>query len=62
MAEELLSTTELANELGVHVHQIHQWRVRGVAPKAIRIGKELRFRRTDIDKWLKSRESKRPGS
>lgn len=48
----LMSTRELAEYLGVPRNTIYQWRHNGDGPRAIRVGRHLRFRRADIDEWL----------
>jgi excisionase family DNA binding protein len=48
----LLTTRQLADLLGVPVSTIHYWRSRGTAPRAIKVGKELRFIEGDVARWL----------
>lgn len=51
----LLTTGELSEILGVTPHTIHTWRYEGTScPPAIIIGNKLRFRVTDVEKWINS--------
>lgn len=50
--EQLLNLDELAEYLGVKKGAIYKWRVEGKGPRAIKVGKHLRFRRSDIKAWL----------
>lgn len=51
-AERLLTLPELAAELGVPRSTIFRWRRLGDGPVGIRLGRTLRFRRSDVDAWL----------
>lgn len=53
----LMSTEELAAYLRVNTDTIHKWRHKGEGPPALRIGKYLRFRPSEVEEWLKTRES-----
>lgn len=48
----LASTQEVSAYLGVPVNTIYQWRIRGVGPRAVRVGRWLRYRWEDVDRWL----------
>lgn len=50
--ESLMSLDDLAAYLGKPKGTIYQWRKRGYGPRAYRLGKELRYRRTEVDQWL----------
>ncbi|MFV0459825.1 MAG: helix-turn-helix transcriptional regulator [Actinomycetales bacterium] len=50
--EPVLTTSELAAHLGVPVQTIHDLRHHGRGPRGIRIGRELRFRLSEIEAWL----------
>lgn len=48
-----LGTTEqVAEHLGVPVRTLYDWKLRGIGPQAIRVGKYLRYRWEDIERWL----------
>ena len=54
MTERLLSPREVAVHLGVPVGTIYAWRLKGTAPRAIRVGKHLRFRPADLEAWCEA--------
>lgn len=58
----LLSTSELATFLGVPVATIYAWRQKGCGPKGIRIGRHVRYRKEDVDTWLRRQEDAEPVS
>ncbi len=54
IANQFLESTQLANELGAKLNTIEGWRVKGIGPKFIKIGRLVRYRRSDVDAWLES--------
>ena len=50
--EPVLTTSELAEYLGVHVQAIHDLRSDGRGPAGIRVGREIRYRVSDVLRWL----------
>lgn len=50
--ERLLSAQDLANYLGVPVATIYTWRHRGHGPPGFRAGRHLRFRSSDVNRWI----------
>lgn len=48
----LLSTSQLAAELGIAPQTVRNWRVAGRGPRGVRIGGSVRYRRADVDAWL----------
>lgn len=55
MGNPYLSLPELADELNVSRKVIYGLRYRREGPPAVRIGRELRFSRVDVDRWLENR-------
>lgn len=55
MNESLMTAGELAEHLNVSINTVYQWRQVGTGPRALRIGKYLRYRPTDVERWLESR-------
>ena len=51
-SEEFLSPEGLADFLGLPVGTIYGWRYRGEGPPGYKIGRHVRYRRTDVEKWL----------
>lgn len=55
MSEQLLwSVDDLAARLGVPKSTVYYWRRKGAGPPAVRVGKYLRFRPADVDRWLET--------
>lgn len=53
--EKLLSIDELASMLQVPKKTVHQWRYVGHGPPALKVGRHLRFRPSDVERWLEER-------
>ena len=53
--EPLLDTSQLATYLGVPVATIYDWRMRGIGPRAYRVGRHLRFSAADVAAWIEQR-------
>jgi len=58
--EKLLNPHEIADVLGVQPSTIYQWTHQGYIPH-VKIGKFIRFKSTDIEKWVekKSKEGRK---
>lgn len=50
--DSVLSLSELAASLGVSVQTIYDLRSQGRGPRGFRVGREFRFRVSEIDAWL----------
>ena len=48
----LMTAAEVASYLGVPVATIYQWSYKGYGPTRIKVGRHLRYRRSDVDAWL----------
>jgi excisionase family DNA binding protein len=48
----LLTQQQLADELQVSMRTLERWRQEGTGPAFVRVGRSLRYRRSDIDAWL----------
>ncbi len=56
MNDPLLTTNQLAAELGVHPVTLAQWRlVDGKGPPFVKVGSSVRYRRGDVDEWLRDK-------
>ena len=51
MADRLLSAQEVADFLGVPLTTLYQWRTKGTAPRALKVGRHIRFRPEDVEAW-----------
>jgi excisionase family DNA binding protein len=52
VAPELLSTPEVARLIGAGLRSVWRWSHSGVMPPPVRIGTAVRFRRSEILRWL----------
>lgn len=52
---EFMTSRELADLLRVPVETTYQWRLRHVGPPGIRVGRHVRYRRSDVERWLAER-------
>ena len=61
MAEQLAEPQQVADYLQVPVKTLAQWRYIGTGPRFVRIGRFVRYRWADVEKWLvaQSRSSTR---
>ena len=50
--EPVLTTSELAEYVGVQVQAIYDLRTDGRGPSGIRVGREIRYRVSDVVRWL----------
>lgn len=61
MAERLLTLAEVAEYLGVPEKTIYVWRSAGrPAPRGIRVGRHVRFKREDLDRWIEGQSDPKP--
>jgi excisionase family DNA binding protein len=49
---EIEDTESVAAYLGVPTKTLEQWRYVGKGPAYAKVGKHVRYRRTDVDAWL----------
>lgn len=57
--DEYLSPADLAALIHVPVGTVYQWNYKGVGPRKTKVGRHVRFRRTDVDAWLESQSDPR---
>jgi excisionase family DNA binding protein len=50
--DPLLTPNEVSVFLGVPLRTIYRWRSRGDGPRGYRIGRHVRYRVDDIERWL----------
>ena len=52
--DRLVLPAELAEEIVVPERTLAQWRYLGKGPAFIKVGKHVRYRRSDVEAWLDS--------
>lgn len=53
--DRLLTAEDLAAFLEVPVKTLYAWRYRGEGPVGFRVGKHIRYRWTDVERWIGDR-------
>lgn len=48
----LMTVDEVAAYLQVPVQTLYTWRVRSKGPRAMKVGRHLRYRLADVEQWL----------
>jgi excisionase family DNA binding protein len=48
----LATAEQVSQYLGIPVNTLYQWRLRRTGPVGLRIGRHLRYRWSDVEKWL----------
>ena len=51
----LLTTPEAARYLGLAVSTLNKWRVYGYGPTFVKLGRAVRYRQDDLDRFLEAR-------
>ncbi len=54
--DPVVTMSQLASQLGVGVQTLYDLRSQGRGPRGFRVGRELRFRVSEIDTWLATME------
>lgn len=54
--EEYLTIGQAADYMQKPVETLRKWRSQGYGPKAARAGRSLLYRRSEIDRWIRSQE------
>ncbi|MFI1994589.1 helix-turn-helix transcriptional regulator [Actinoplanes sp. NPDC020271] len=52
--DPLLTLDDVAAWLRKPKHTLYAWHSRGKGPRAIRVGRTLRYRRSEVERWLDS--------
>ncbi|HZD24135.1 MAG TPA: helix-turn-helix domain-containing protein [Acidimicrobiia bacterium] len=50
--DPLLSVQDLAAYLDLPVATLYAWRYRGLGPSGFRVGRHIRYRQSDVDRWI----------
>lgn len=59
--EPLLSIQDLSDYLGVPVATIYDWWVAGKGPRAVRVGRHVKFAAGDVRDWVSQQREPAPG-
>ncbi|GAB2818793.1 helix-turn-helix domain-containing protein [Lentzea nigeriaca] len=50
--EALMSPAEVGEYVNVPLNTVYAWNTRGGGPKYSRVGRHVRYRKSDVDAWL----------
>jgi len=50
--QQLMTPEEVSGLLQVPIGTLYGWRYKGVGPPAVRIGRHLRYDKSDVERWL----------
>jgi predicted DNA-binding transcriptional regulator AlpA len=51
----MLSPLDLAGVCAVPLSTVYEWNYKGTGPPVIRLGKHVRYREADVERWLAER-------
>jgi excisionase family DNA binding protein len=51
----LMTARQLSEYLEIPLATLYAWRYRNEGPPAVRVGRHLRYRADDVERWLSSR-------
>ena len=51
---KLIDTVQLAEYLGNEVNTCEGWRLKGIGPSYIKVGRLVRYRIENVDRWIES--------
>ncbi len=55
--DKLMTPRQLAQYLESSISALSQYRALGIGPEYFKIGKMVRYRKSDVDKWLEQKRS-----
>lgn len=58
--DRLLSVEELAETCGVPIRTVYAWRQGGLGPRGVRVGRFVRYRAADVERWLEEQADPQP--
>ena len=60
--DRLWTVPEVAEFLGVPVATLYAWRQNGTGPRASKVGRHLRYRPRDVERWLDEQRAPEPAA
>ena len=57
MTDQMLTITQVAELLQVPVETMRKWRAQNSGPQAIKLGRHVRYRPEDVDRWVQEQAS-----
>jgi excisionase family DNA binding protein len=60
--DNLMTPRQVAEYLGVPLATVYRWRYLGEGPSGFRVGRHVRYRRTDVEAWIDERRHRKNAS
>lgn len=57
--QPLMTMADVAELLRIPVDTLYAWRHRRIGPAGYRVGRHVRFRRSDVERWLQTQADQR---
>ncbi len=54
-----MTAAEVADHYRLPLQTIYTWRYKGTGPKAVKLGRHLRYRRSEVERWADEQASAR---
>lgn len=54
--DKLMTPAEVAEMLNMPVATLREWRAKRTGPRGYRIGRHVRYRREEVERWLEERK------
>ncbi|MCC5647961.1 helix-turn-helix domain-containing protein [Nostoc sp. CHAB 5824] len=58
MPDRFLQPAELAKELKIPLSNLAKWRLHGGGPVFLKLGKNVRYEWSEVERWLESRKQR----
>jgi len=62
MSDRFFGPETLSVELKIPVSTLAKWRLYGGGPRYVKMGKNIRYERIDVDQWVESRKRRTTSS
>jgi excisionase family DNA binding protein len=59
-SERLMTPAQVADFLAVPLGTVYRWRYEHIGPTGVRVGRHVRYRRSEIERWLDAGGSQCP--
>lgn len=60
--DNLLTPSEVSGSWEIPIATLAQWRYKGIGPRYVRVGRHVRYRSADLERWLESQANLKRGA
>jgi excisionase family DNA binding protein len=57
--DKLIGVKELSDYIGIPERTLREWNYKGIGPKSYRVGRWLKYRKSEVDEWLETQSRNR---